>query len=188
MTELSPAALGKVSVFAGKVFKRIAEDFRVLLPHPIVYLEGELMQAGWPQIVKHFEPMGTRIQAEAPSFEGERFTLYMDQRMSYLVPGTLLMFPDPTLVELVKNNDFNADLQDALGEIGNNLVGSLKRIVEPLGIGEDLVQGETVWEPNLLAEVERNEVHLRGLLGYRKTKLMMLLTVPSVLLDKLSGN
>ncbi len=127
--ELDTRSRARVSVFASKVFKRIAEDFRVLLPHPVIFLEGELMQAGWPQIVTHFAPLSTRILAEAPSFEGERFTIYMDQRMSYLMPGTLLMFPDPTLVELVKKNDFNEDLQDALGEVVNNMVGSLKRMV-----------------------------------------------------------
>ncbi len=188
VSELDTRSRARVSVFASKVFKRIAEDFRVLLPHPVVFLEGELMQAGWPQVVTHFTPLGTRIFAEAPSFEGERFTIYMDQRMSYLMPGTLLMFPDPTLAELVKNNDFNEDLQDALGEVGNNMVGSLKRLVETLGIGDDLVQGETIWQPDLLSEVNREEVHLRGLLGYRKTKLMMLITVPQLFLVKLNGD
>ncbi len=184
-TELDTAARAKIDVLAGRIFKRIAEDFRVLLPSPVIYLEGELMKAGWPQVVKQFGALGTRIQAEAPSFEGERFTLYMDQRMSFLLPGTLLMFPDPILVKLVKENDFNEDLQDALGEVGNNMVGSLKRVIEILDIGDDLVQGETIWESNLLGEVDRNEIHLRGLLGYRKTKLMMLITVPSLVLRKL---
>lgn len=187
VSTLEPAVRGKVNDFAARSFKRLAEDFRVLLPHPMAFLEGAVVKAGWGALVKHYAPLGTRIHGEAPSFEGEKFTFYLDQRMSYLVPGTLLMFPDPILVDLVKKGEFNEDLQDAIGEIGNNLVGSLKRAIEPYRIGDDLVQGETVWEPNLLADANPEDVHLRGLFRYRKTKMMVVLTLPPLLISKITG-
>ncbi len=186
-TTLEPLVRGKVNDFAVRTFKRLAEDFRVLLPHPIAFMEGAMVKAGWSALVKHYGPLGVRIQGEAPSFEGEKFTYYLDQRMSYLMPGTLLMFPDPILVELVKKGEYNEDLQDAIGEIGNNLIGSLKRSIEPYGLGDDLVQGETVWEPGLMESADPEAVHIRGLFRYRKAKMMIVLTLPPLLLSKFKG-
>lgn len=179
MTTPAASVEAKLNEFAEDFFERLAADFRALLPNPIQCLEAGISSTGWDALVAHFAPLGARIAAPGPSLGEEQFTFHLDQRAAYLLPGSQLEFPDPVLGDLVRQGVFNDDLQDALSEIGNNLVGTLKRGLEPIGLAQDLVRGETVWEPGLLAKADPEALRLSGLFTYRQTRLLLLLTPPS---------
>ena len=180
-TTLEPELGTKIGEFAREYFQRLTEDFSASLPHPIAFIEAGMVEAGWDQLVAHFAPMSACVEGLGQSLGDDKFVFYLDQRMSYLLPGTLLMLPDPELVELVKSGDYSDELREATEEIANCLVAALKRSIEPMGYGEDLIAAEPRWEEKLLQDVSADDVHLRGLFRYRGISLLALLKVPAPL-------
>jgi chemotaxis protein CheY-P-specific phosphatase CheC/ActR/RegA family two-component response regulator len=83
--------------------------------------EGLLEQAGGKQVLARMEVRGEG--------QGESY-LFVSLKDAIFLGGTLIMLPDAELEEVVRNEEFGEDAEDAYGEIANIIAGVYTAVFE----------------------------------------------------------
>ncbi len=105
----------EVGALLGGTLKVIAEENAVLDK------EALLEQAGGKQVMARMDVRGEG--------EGESY-LFVSLKDAIFLGGTLIMLPDAELEEVVRNEEFGEDAEDAYGEIANIIAGVYTSVFE----------------------------------------------------------
>jgi len=105
----------EVGVLLGGTLKITPEE------NVICTKEEFLEQAGGKQVLARMDVRGDA--------EGEAF-LFVPLKDAIFLGGTLIMLPDPELEEVVRNEEFGTDAEDAYGEIANIIAGVYTAVFE----------------------------------------------------------
>ncbi len=105
----------EVGVLLGGTLKVVPEDNIVLNKEEL------LEQAGGKQVLARLDVRGDA--------EGESY-LFVSLKDAIFLGGTLIMLPDAELEEVVRNEEFGEDAEDAYGEIANIIAGVYTAVFE----------------------------------------------------------
>lgn len=91
------------------------------LENEVYHKEDFLDQAGSKKVMARMDVRGEG--------SGESY-LFVDLKDAILLGGTLIMLPDAELEEVIRNEEFGEDAQDAYGEVSNIIAGVYTAIFE----------------------------------------------------------
>lgn len=120
----------KVSKLLDTCLEKIGEEVGALLGVTVkvdgwdngIYSKEELLeQAGGKQVMARMEVRGDK--------DGESYLL-VSLKDAIFLGGTLIMLPDAELEEVVRNDEFSEDSEDAYGEIANIIAGVYTAVFE----------------------------------------------------------
>ncbi len=120
----------KIDQIVAETFKQIESDVGgllggklQLLNHQVTFCDKEVFISGNEneQILAHVEVRGED--------EGKAF-LVIDKKDAIFMGGTLVMLPETELEQVIADNDFSEDLEDAYGEVANIIAGCYTAVFE----------------------------------------------------------